>query len=458
MPRFLRHLRNVRCCDGDAVTLEAHVEAPPEPMILWEKDGRIIPSGRDFRMAYDGVKATFSVPRIYPEDKGEYTCVAKNSLGRALSSACIIVDIPEEKENLLQKQLRRPENLLSPSSTPQSTPRSTPVRTFSPLRRFSTRSSVYEGSVSHIRGGPASDDTLIMAPKFFSIPHNRVVEEGDSVRLQCVISGHPMPWSTWDKDGLIVTPTTRTVIREVDDLRALMIDDIRFEDAGLYRITLENDYGRIEATARLDVICSSRHTRSSTGKSIRASSAKRNAYLHRRIMGPSTAIGGRMALATTFRGSSMPTCKFFHNGVELQPSKHVSICSDRERAELVIENVSVNEEGIYTCIITDVANDPITTSTVVHFRDSAFPQEQLKAELIKPLPRSLMAYEGSIVDLCFEIDINQPFSYFWSKNDERIEISEDFKLVGRGRETGRTGLQSLNDFVIVIVLSFPQLH
>lgn len=136
-----------------------------------------------------------------------------------------------------------------------------------------------------------------------------------------------------------------------------------------------------------------------------------------------------MALATTFRGSSMPACKFYHNGVELQAHERVSMRSDQQRAELVIENVTANEEGIYTCIITGVGHEPITTSTVVHFKETAFPQEQLRAELIKPLPQLMVAHEGSIVDLCFEVDINQPFSYVWWKDGEKVDISEDFKLV-----------------------------
>lgn len=85
-----------------------------------------------------------------------------------------------------------------------------------------------------------------MSPKFYAVPHSRVAEEGETVQFQCAIAGHPTPWNTWDKDGDIVTQTSRITIKERDDLRILEIDEVTHEDAGLYRITLENEYGRLE--------------------------------------------------------------------------------------------------------------------------------------------------------------------------------------------------------------------
>lgn len=29
------------------------------------------------------------------------------------------------------------------------------------------------------------------APKFYAMPHNRLAEEGETVRFQCAIAGHP---------------------------------------------------------------------------------------------------------------------------------------------------------------------------------------------------------------------------------------------------------------------------
>ncbi|BFG05551.1 titin [Drosophila madeirensis] len=432
LPRFVRNLRNLRCCDGDAITLECHVEAMPEPYIIWEKDGHVVPSDKDYVMSYDGTKAILSIPRVYPEDEGEYTCVAKNSVGRTLSSACIIVDVPEEKENMLSRQLTRPSGLLSAHSTPRSTPRSTPNRSFSPMRRLSYRtSSIDLSGVAERRRSDARN--AFTAPKFLAIPYNRVVEEGDSVRFQCAIGGHPTPWATWDKDGLIVTPTTRIAVKEVDDLRFIEIDEVGFDDAGLYRITLENDFGRIEATARLDVIRSSRYSKSPSVRSVRASSSRRNAYLHRRIMGPSTAIGGRMALASGYRGSSVPSVRFYHNNVELEPTDRVHILLQPEdsMAMLIVDNVTREDEGVYTCIISG-DHDPLISATSVTFHEPNTEVPQRRAVIAQPLPEITKAVEGEAIDLCCTIDCDQPYSYLWLRNGQILPDSDEFNYIDHG--------------------------
>jgi hypothetical protein len=41
LPVIKRELKDLRCCDGDAVTLECCVQATPAPDIRWEKGGRV---------------------------------------------------------------------------------------------------------------------------------------------------------------------------------------------------------------------------------------------------------------------------------------------------------------------------------------------------------------------------------------------------------------------------------
>lgn len=91
-PVFTQCLKDVRCCDGDSVTLQCHVEALPEPSVVWEKDGKVLVNTSDIQIRYVDDRATLQIRRVFPEDEGEYTCVAINNIGRAFTSACVIVD------------------------------------------------------------------------------------------------------------------------------------------------------------------------------------------------------------------------------------------------------------------------------------------------------------------------------------------------------------------------------
>lgn len=53
---------------------------------------QLIHIGGDFASELDGQTAKLAIRQVYPEDEGEYTCVAYNELGKVYTSACLIVD------------------------------------------------------------------------------------------------------------------------------------------------------------------------------------------------------------------------------------------------------------------------------------------------------------------------------------------------------------------------------
>ncbi|CAH2103686.1 unnamed protein product [Euphydryas editha] len=240
IPRFVKELTDLLCYDGDAVEFECSVSGNPDPDIRWFHYNEIIPECPDFETSYDVGTARLKIKQVTAEDEGTYTCEASNGLGKASSSACLVVYPPGEP-NTLSTRLRRPPALLSAASTPRSTPRTTPARSMSRT----------PGPEPRRLCSPSRE----IAPKFYTYPFNRVAEEGDTVVFQCAVKGLPQPWATWDKDGIIITPSARITIKEKDEmLRILEIEQVTIEDVGLYRISLENDYGRAEASARLEVI------------------------------------------------------------------------------------------------------------------------------------------------------------------------------------------------------------
>lgn len=293
-------------------------------------------------------------------------------------------------------------------------------------RTKSTSSSDLSGKRAHHR---------IAAPKFFAVPYNRLAEEGETVQFQCAVAGHPLPWSTWDRDGIIVMQTGRITVKEHDDLRTLEIEHVTAEDAGLYRITIENEYGRMEATARLDVLAARRTSGRSTMRA--SASPGRSITSSRRIMGASTRIGGRLVLACNYRGSSVPTArKFFHNGEEVPDDggltdSRVRIEHAGDRSTLVVDNVCAADAGLYTCLGQNVHGAMAASSTAVAFDEhTATPKPP---QFGKPLPVRQSCVEGAPVDLCCQLrHIAEPFDMQWWRNGELVPDSAEFSYNDHG--------------------------
>ncbi|XP_043525679.1 titin homolog isoform X2 [Frieseomelitta varia] len=431
LPVITRELRDLRCCDGDAVALECKVHATPEePLVRWERGGKILQMGGDFSAEFDGETARLCIQHVYPEDEGEYTCVAYNDLGKAFTSACLIVDVPEGKESILSQRLTRPAGLLSAGSTPRSTPRSTPIRTLSP-------------AVSHgrelrspqllPRSRSMSRRPKISPPKFYAVPHNRVVEEGETVRFQCAVVGHPAPWVKWDKNGIIVTPTARISIKERDDVKILEIVEVTQEDAGLYRVIVENDYGRIEASARLEVI--NRQLLGSVARTIRTRSASPRTYpsFSRSLLDTTTRINGRLYLDCGIRGTPSPTPTWFRNGRPLERSIRIKRYFDGKTAKIEILKVKASDAGEYTCVATNVLGST-KNSCQVTVLDPYNPStcDKDPPKFLQSLPEESIVMEGHCYELQTRLTGTPPFSVTWLKDGREIPDNNYHKYVVYG--------------------------
>ncbi|XP_018399450.1 PREDICTED: uncharacterized protein LOC108777137, partial [Cyphomyrmex costatus] len=348
LPIIKRELRDFRCCDGDAVSLECKVYATPEPpLIRWERGDKIITMVGDFAAEFDGETARLNIQHVYPEDEGEYTCVAYNNLGKAYTSACLVVDVPEGEENILSQRLIRPMDLLSAGSTPRLTSRSTPIRSLSPAahgREFRLLQVLPQSDVSK--------RPKVFPPKFYAVPHNRLVQEGETVRFQCAIVGYPAPWIRWDKNGTIVTSSTRFSIKERDDIKILEIIDVMREDAALYRVTAENDFGRIEASARLEVI--NRYESISRTIRTRSASPRTCPSFNRSLLPITSRINSRLQLECPIRGSPNVSSMWNRNGRLLERSSRVKRYFDSTTARIEISKMKASDAGEYIYVATNI--------------------------------------------------------------------------------------------------------
>lgn len=60
-PKFVNSLRDQDCKEGEVCSFECEVEGWPEPELLWLVDDQPLRPSHDFKLQYDGQKATLEI-------------------------------------------------------------------------------------------------------------------------------------------------------------------------------------------------------------------------------------------------------------------------------------------------------------------------------------------------------------------------------------------------------------
>lgn len=295
-------------------------------------------------------------------------------------------------------------------STPISSPRTTPIRNLSPHQRY-REITTSEPRYRRIRA---------TAPKFYSYPHNRIAEEGETVRFQCAVAGHPDPWVTWQKDGEIVNPSARLIITERDDIRTLEISDVSYKDSGIYKIVLENDVGRIEASAKLDVI---RHRIiSSRGLRARSLSPRAAPVYTRSLVSGSATIGSRTRLFCDIKATPTPYLRWYKDDLPLENDEKYKSSFDGSVSILEIDNVKMEDNGLYKCVATN-KNGSAETYAYLEVKQI----EYLPPAVVVGLPKTMRVLEATSAKLELKVTGSPPFDVVWMKDGCLLIDSPEFK-------------------------------
>lgn len=76
---------------GSQVRLQVRVTGIPTPVVKFYRDGAEIHSSLDFQISQEGDLYSLLIVEVYPEDSGTYSVNATNSVGRATSTAELLV-------------------------------------------------------------------------------------------------------------------------------------------------------------------------------------------------------------------------------------------------------------------------------------------------------------------------------------------------------------------------------
>lgn len=90
-PQFTTGLKNLAIVDGERLTLQCQVAGDPEPQVTWYKDNKKLESNEFVDLKYKYGLATLKIEEAYPDDSGEYKCVAKNYVNQAETTCTLKV-------------------------------------------------------------------------------------------------------------------------------------------------------------------------------------------------------------------------------------------------------------------------------------------------------------------------------------------------------------------------------
>lgn len=86
-PEVLEPLEDRTVAEGQAIEFQCKISGRPAPAVQWYKGDRLIKPSRYFQMSRAADDYVLRISEAFPEDEGEYRCVATNPGGRVACSA-----------------------------------------------------------------------------------------------------------------------------------------------------------------------------------------------------------------------------------------------------------------------------------------------------------------------------------------------------------------------------------
>ncbi|CAH1394861.1 unnamed protein product, partial [Nezara viridula] len=419
---------NIDASPGDRVTLNCNVESSSSNYeIEWKRENnRPLP--------YYAVKSgnRLLLTRTNPEDSGLYICFVRNRLtGRAIGESTARITISPFSTRFDYPTIS-PLSQIKPQgqsaelicNVVQESYSALPaVRWFKSQGEISPRAQYIEdGRILRIpslsisdrgiyicnsvfRGRPYNTSAMLEverreAPIIQLYPEDRtqILAVGNSLLLQCRVTGIPMPTITWSRAGNLtlpynIVPSSGGVLR---------FNRVNLNDAGEYICTAENEAGRTSLSAHIEVQ-SPPEVRVFPKDSIELQ------------------VGQNLDLTCTAEGSPTPTVFWTKDPNEDIYSVHSGFAAPNlGRAEYQVLQVSAEDEGIYYCVAQNTRREVKSVQVRVYgSRDDIPPPQPPTYPGGDGDGESLWVAQGGDTQMSCILETNNNLERRWIRGDMR---------------------------------------
>ncbi|CAH1249638.1 OBSCN [Branchiostoma lanceolatum] len=187
---------------------------------------------------------------------------------------------------------------------------------------------------------------------------------GKTIVLTVTVSVHPEPDITWTKNGQEVSPGGRIRFSKDYGRYTLEIVNAQSEDEGEYAVTAVNPFGKDFTSCKVS-------------PKTRGHEEDWYVPLFRRYMVTQEVLAGKDArFECKVNGNPVPEVKWMKGDVEIKDGPRHVITFDGKAAALEVRNVSKEDLGTYTCIITNAAGSQECHADIAF--DTGLPERKKK--------------------------------------------------------------------------------
>lgn len=221
---------------------------------------------------------------------------------------------------------------------------------------------------------------------------NITVQEGNRVRLDCVIVGQPEPEVIWYHDDRPVKESPDFQLLFQGDRCSLVIQEALPEDAGQYKVVALNSAGEASSKCILSVTPISESESESKPKPEPTGAAPKFIKLLTDVL---VSEGDKVILEGNVVGEPKPEIKWLLNNLPITDTEHFVFTHDDEgNVKLEIQSVNPEDKGVYTVKATNSLGECKCFAQLIV--KSSKPAENVKHEELKLPPEFKESFHDTV--------------------------------------------------------------
>ena len=408
-PKVVKPLKDIAVQESKSLELRCKIESNPLATVSWYKNGICVDRNRNFTIGENsGGENVLRIEKCHLEDHAEFSAIASNSLGSIQTSAKVTI---------------KPEK-------------------------------------------------MSFAPEFINPLNNLEIVIGQSLDLECKLSGTPKPEVTWLHNGKIIN--NEFVSTAFNGEKAtLRVKQAFPKSAGQYVCKAKNCMG--EASSTSTVLIKPLAVETSDSEALDNSKQKPAFYVP--LKNTKAKEGADVVLECVITGNPEPNVVWFKDNCGLKSSNKVEIFNRGESKKLVLKNVRMENSGEFkvkainnegecqsTCVLT-VESINLSTGTQTTLNSESYQRidessftERLNIEetekisyvaqsSVKTKPKKILAPkflkqvqskvvdEGQSVVLEVIIDGDPQPKITWLYNDKPVKTGTDVRIQHQDQST-----------------------